>query len=213
MKHLKLAWMPILITAVLLGGCGNDSPEESTGDTDSEEQTDEHLDANMEDEVNRPEYDVVVDGEEKVSPYNQEQWDLYDGGDVSREAYEEAFLNFVACVEDNDGWIGYASLDDETINYSMTAGSDPDDFCYVTHFELVDGDWQTSHPPDESGAIQADIDCLKDNDIEPSHEEPVSEPGRPQQEQILDLWQQLEEHDLTCDEYTDPAYDDIPYDD
>jgi len=214
MRELKHRWTPLLLAGVLLTGCGGDDAESSKdnssaanddavlsdGDWDSEE---ERLD-----ELGLPKHKIVIDGEETYSESNQEQWDLFNGGDYDRDAYEEAFLNFVSCIEDNDSWIQYLDLNEEIINYTTTAGSDPDDYCYTTHYMLIDGDWQGNHPQDQSDKIQFYIDCLEDEDIDPAHKEPATEPGPQQDEQSADLWDQAQENNIDC-EYNDPTFDEL----
>lgn len=85
----------------------------------------------------------------------------------------------------------------------MFVGSDPDDYCYYTHFGLIDMHWQLDNPPNETDQIDFYIDCLKSHDIEPAHNEPITEPGDAQTEQLTDLEQQEADNNIDCG-YTDP---------
>lgn len=217
-KHFLLPLQSLVfLSFLLMAGCSSDASDDTSVTRDSHSEGDESfspdgLDTSEDSEM--PEHDVIVDGAEQTSPYGQEQWDLYKDGDFTREDYEQAFLNFVACVEDNDGWIHHSSLDDEHINYVTQDSSDPDDHCYFTHFGLLDMEWQIANPEDKSDAIQGYIDCLKDHDIDPAHETPTSELGNPQEIQLADLSSQVFENDIECSdtsEETDPFFDDIPY--
>lgn len=144
-KFLNLLFFGLLIAAVTTG-CSSTNMEADSSESENS-RTSKDL-SNSEDAMadNMPEHEVVVDGGEKISPYGQEQWDLYNGGNFTREDYEQAFLEFVSCVEDNGGWINYTSLDDEVIQGVMTDGSDLGDYCYMTHFGLIDADWQVAPP-------------------------------------------------------------------
>lgn len=213
----RLALLIVLITA--LGGCSGSEAEPSPPPESENDLTHEELQSEDYGPVitygnvipsDGPLHDVVVDGKKRKSIFAQANLDFAEITSVTREEYETAFLNFAACIEDRGGWIHY-HLPSERINYTMTASSDPQDYCYLSHFYFVDGTWQRSIIEDESERIQFYIDCLNNNDVEPVHLEPAEERGQPQWDQSRDLQVQAKEAGIDCGSFVDSFFEDAPY--
>jgi len=216
--------VPLALACVLaLGACSDNNSEAQPG---SEENPISADNPSSHEELQNPDggvitygnpipkdevlHDVVVDGKERKSLFTQKNLDFATKSSVTREEYESAFLDFAACIEDRGGWIHY-DLDSHVINYTMTSSSDPDDYCYNSHFNFPDSLWQLTQYDDGAERIQFYIDCLNDHDVEPVHAAPDEEKGPPQWKQDRELQDQIAEEGIDCGDFIESFYQDVPY--
>lgn len=155
-------------------------------------------------------FDVIVDGAPRKSIFTQKNLDFAGKESITREEYEDAFLDMVACIEGRGGWIHY-DIDAHIIDYTYTSSSDPNAVCETGYFYFATLLWQETHFSDESEQILFYVNCLKDNGLEPVHTAPHSEFGPPQWDQNRDLQLQAKEAGVDCGSFIESFYDNAPY--
>src|SRR5690625_1637902 len=108
----SIAAIAALVCALTLSACSEDTPEPASG---SEENPVSADNPQTHEELQNPAggviryglpipkdeelHEVVVDGKVRRSLFTQENLDFAEETSMTREEYESAFLNFVACIE------------------------------------------------------------------------------------------------------------------
>lgn len=139
---------------------------------------------------------VIVEGNpgdrEGQYPQSEASKQILADERLTREEYETAFANYVACMAELGYSIRVRDASSKYIDYSPETGED-ETFCYDTHYFAADYHWQVYEQPRESSApaIEHYISCLNDAGIKPLTEE-IPEDWREQVHLANGLYEQAE---------------------